>query len=54
MILFLFPISSRAIVVRSDTVWFKDDNALTYTMCEDRLYFRNIYIEAFNENNLCL
>ena len=29
-------VSPRATVVRSDTVWFKDDNALTYTMCEDR------------------
>ena len=32
----LTSLLSRATVVRSDTMWFKDDQALTYTMCEDR------------------
>ncbi|CAF0809451.1 unnamed protein product [Adineta steineri] len=35
-------ISFKATVVRSDTVWFKDDNALTYTMCEDQMHMKKM------------
>ncbi|CAF0865986.1 unnamed protein product [Rotaria sordida] len=35
-------ISFKAIIVRSDAVWFKDDNALTYTLCEDQMHMKKM------------
>ncbi|CAF5082737.1 unnamed protein product, partial [Rotaria sp. Silwood1] len=35
-------VSFKATVVRSDTTWFKDDNALTYTMCEDQMHMKKM------------
>lgn len=47
---FFYSYEYRATVVRSDTTWFKDENALTYTMCEDRLYsIKNNHSCIYNE-----
>jgi len=35
-------VSFKATVVRSDTMWFKDDQALTYTMCEDQMHMKKM------------
>ncbi|CAF4293399.1 unnamed protein product [Rotaria socialis] len=35
-------VSFKATVVRSDTTWFKDENALTYTMCEDQMHIKKM------------